>query len=151
MLSSRTKGPACGSVSKVVIKGSLRLTCTVVRSPSYTEPALDVQVRTLKAGTNAAADEAASLKFRLQTARQAASELRELIVDVSSTAPFEADRTCQCMRHWQSPRKGGYQVSCSCPLYNWLSAAVRVCCISGNLYLEGASRGHGRLNDHQQQ
>ncbi|KAK9843984.1 hypothetical protein WJX81_001035 [Elliptochloris bilobata] len=45
------------------------------------QTALNAEVRTLKGAANAAADEAASAKFRLQTARQAASELRELIVE----------------------------------------------------------------------
>jgi len=45
------------------------------------ERSLAAQVRDLKGAANAAADEAASAKFRLQTARQAAAELRELIVE----------------------------------------------------------------------
>ena len=53
------------------------------------------QVRSLKASANAAADESASAKFRLQTARQAASELREMIVE--ARAPHVLPGGC-CMR-----------------------------------------------------
>ena len=46
------------------------------------------QVRSLKASANAAADESASAKFRLQTARQAVSELREMIVEARTPHAF---------------------------------------------------------------
>lgn len=52
------------------------------------------QVRSLKASANAAADESANAKFRLQTARQAVSELREMIVEARTPQTFSCAHGC---------------------------------------------------------
>ena len=61
------------------------------------------QVRSLKASANAAADESANAKFRLQTARQAVSELREMIVEARTPHASLAFMAVAHSSHMQRP------------------------------------------------